>query len=219
MATNYTVLVSAIVDTAENSDTAFTSAIPQFVERAQYRLHRDLDTYGYVAYTTVTGTSANPLLTKTSAALIIKSLYRLSGTRREPMLLQTDEYIAEYWPDRTSVGNPKYYANWGFGQWLIAPCPSATTSFEVSYVAVPTSLGYTTSTNWLTDYAPEALFYASMQEACLFMKNYEAATTWEGKYKEAVGTILNEGRRTRQDDQQNNWNPTGADNNLIKGQD
>jgi hypothetical protein len=56
-----------------------------------------------------------------------------------------------------------------------------------------------------------------MQEACMFMKNYQAAALWEGKYQDAVGKLRNEARRTRQDDNLNNNSPAGGDNTLQGG--
>jgi hypothetical protein len=217
MGTTYTQLVADIESTAENDDTEFVTQIPEFISRAQYRLHRDLDTYGFVTYTTVLATTGDYLLAKPSSALIIKHLYRVSAGRREPLIMRTDEYINEYWPDRTSVGTPKYYSNWGFNNWLIAPACSVPSTFEVSIIGVPVELSSGNPTNWLTDYAPEALFYCSMVEATQFMKNYGAAQTWESMYQNAVAMLRNEARRTRQDDQLNNQNPSGADNNWQQG--
>lgn len=214
MATTYTVLVSSVIETAENTDTAFIAEIPGFVSRAQYRIARDLDTYGFVSYTTVTGTNGNPFLAKPSAALVPKSLYTIVSGTRYPLYLKTDEYINEYWPQRTSVGNPKYYANWGFDKWLVAPAPSATTIFEISYVAVPTSLTSASTTNWITDYASDALFYETMAEANRFMKNWGAAREWEDKYNQSIAMLRNEARRTRRDDQTFNQSPVGGDNLL-----
>lgn len=214
MPTTYSVLVSSVIETAENTDTAFLEEIPGMVDRAQYRIARDLDTYGFVAYTTVTGTTGNPFLAKPSAALVPKSLYTVVSGVRSPLYLKTDEYINEYWPDRTSVGNPKYYANWGFNTWLIAPAPSATTVFEISYVAVPTSLTSAVPTNWITDYAPDALFYETMAEANRFMKNWGAAREWEDKYNQSIAMLRNEARRNRRDDQTFNQSPAGGDNVL-----
>jgi hypothetical protein len=220
MSTSYTQLSTDIELATENEDTDFIAQIPEFVSRTQYRLHRDLDTYGFVIYTSVSASTGQYLITKPSSALIIKSLYRVSGGARKPMLLRTDEYINEYWPDRTSVTTtspPKYYSNWGFNQWYIAPPAPVNTNFEISMVGVPVSIGSGTATNWLTDYAPEALFYGCMVEACQWMKNYGAAQTWEAQYQSAVGALRNEARRTRMDDQINNENPRGADNPWQKG--
>lgn len=212
---DYSSLVTEIIETAENDDTEFLAQIPNFINRAQFRLHRDLDTYGFVAYVTVSATPGDPFLVKPSAALVVKSLYLVSSGVRHPLYLKVDEYLNAYWPDRTSVGHPKYYANWGFNNWLIAPAPSAaTTTFEASYVAVPTTLTSANPTNWSTQYAPETLFFAAMREATMYMKNYGAAQMWDANYKDAIALMRNEARRTRRDDQTFAQSPSGGDNLL-----
>lgn len=215
MATNYTQLYNYIKSASENEDSEFADAIPTFIDQTRMRLARDIDTYGLVVYTTVTATSY--LVSVPADALVLKAVTYVSAGRYSQLIMRTDEFLREYWPDRASVGDPKYYARWGFGSLLIAPAPSSAT-IELSYVQIPTSIGPVgTSTNWLTEYAPEALFYGCMQEACMFMKNYDAATLWESKYQDAVAKLRNEARRTRQDDNLNNNSPAGGDNTLQGG--
>jgi hypothetical protein len=218
MATSYTELYNYIKSASENDDAEFASAIPTFIDQTRMRLARDIDTYGFVVYTTVTAVSANPFVSVPSDALVLKAVTYVSAGRYSQLIMRTDEFLREYWPQRTSVGEPKYYARWGSGQLLMAPAPSTSATLEVSYVQIPTSIGSVgTSTNWLTEYAPEALFYGCMQEACMFMKNYQAAALWEGKYQDAVAKLRNEARRTRQDDNLNNASPAGGDNTLQGG--
>jgi hypothetical protein len=201
MSTSYSQLLQDVLLTTENDADDFITEFPQMVMRSQHRIHRDLDTYGFVSFVTVSAAMGDPLITKPSAALAPKHLYRLSGTRREPMILRTDEFLDEYWPDRTSVGTPKYYANWGYSQFLIAPAPTEDTIFEFAIVRTPVALDETTSTNWLTNYAPELIFNAVMVEANKFMKHWAAAAVWDGHYKESIAAHRNEARRTRRDDQ------------------
>jgi len=216
MATSYTELYNYIKSASENDDTEFAQAIPTFIDQTRMRLSRDIDTYGFVVYTTAAVSTY--LVSVPSDALVLKAVNYVSAGRYSQLIMRTDEFLREYWPDRTSVGEPKYYARWGFNQILIAPAPYTSASLEISYVQIPTSIGSVgTSTNWLTEYAPEALFYGCMQEACMFMKNYQAAAIWEGKYQDAVGKLRNEARRTRQDDNLNNNSPAGGDNTLQGG--
>lgn len=216
MSTSYTQLYDYIRSATENDDTEFAQAIPTFIDQTRMRLSRDIDTYGFVVYTTAAVSTY--LVSVPSDALVLKAVNYVSAGRYSQLIMRTDEFLREYWPDRTSVGEPKYYARWGFNQILIAPAPSTSASLEISYVQIPTSIGSVgTSTNWLTEYAPEALFYGCMQEACMFMKNYQAAAIWEGKYQDAVAKLRNEARRTRQDDNLNNNSPAGGDNTLQGG--
>lgn len=218
MATSYTDLYDSIVDATENSDTEFTARIPTFVDQVRMKLARDIDTYGFVVYATVSASSGDPYLTLPQDNLVLKSLSHISAGSYSQVILRTDEFLREYWPQRTSVGTPKYYAKWGYNRLLVAPAPASASAFEISYVQIPTSIGSVgTSTNWLTDFAPEALFYGCMHEACMFMKNYQAAGMWEAKYQDAVAKLRNEARRTRQDDNLNNNSPAGGDNTLQGG--
>jgi len=218
MATSYTDLYNAIRDASENEDSDFLGRIPTFVDQTRMRLARDIDTYGFVVYTTVSCSAGNPYVSVPSDSLILKGVTHVSAGRYRQLILRTDEFLREYWPQRTSVGDPKYYAKWGHAQILLAPAPTSSAPLEVSYVQIPTSIGSVgTSTNWLTEYAPEALFYGCMHEACMFMKNYQASALWEGKYQDAVAKLRNEARRTRQDDNLNNASPAGGDNTLQGG--
>ena len=216
MSTSYTHLYDYIRGATENDDTEFAAAIPTFIDQTRMRPARDIDTYGFVVYTTAAVSTY--LVSIPSDALVLKNVTNVSAGRYSQLIMRTDEFLREYWPQRTSVGEPKYYARLGYNQILVAPAPSTSASLEISYVQIPTSIGSVgTSTNWLTEYAPEALFYGCMQEACMFMKNYQAAALWEGKYQDAVGKLRNEARRTRQDDNLNNNSPAGGDNTLQGG--
>lgn len=141
MATSYTELYNYIKSASENDDAEFASAIPTFIDQTRMRLARDIDTYGFVVYTTVTAVSANPFVSVPSDALVLKAVTYVSAGRYSQLIMRTDEFLREYWPQRTSVGEPKYYARWGSGQLLMAPAPSASATLEVSYVQIPTSIG------------------------------------------------------------------------------
>ena len=115
------------------------------------------------------------------------------------------------------MGVPRYYANFGFNNLLIAPTPVSAYDCEMSYIVQPTAATSVHQENFFTEYCSNALFYASMKEACMFMKNYSAAQVWEQEYQRAFTDLLNEARRTRQDDMRNNASPAGGDNTLVKG--
>ena len=54
MSTSYTQLFNYIKSASENDDTEFADAIPTFIDQTRMRLSRDIDTYGFVVYTTAT---------------------------------------------------------------------------------------------------------------------------------------------------------------------
>ena len=217
MSTTYTSLVNRIKVTTENDETDFNAEIQHFIERAESRLIREIDSYGVVQYATSNLTVGDPFVTKPNNTLIIKNLNILRDGTRINLLQKTDEFLNDYWPQRTSTGIPRYYANFGFDRLLIAPTPVSAYDCEMSYIVQPTAATSVHQENFFTEYCSNALFYASMKEACMFMKNYSAAQIWEQEYQRAFTDLLNEARRTRQDDMRNNASPAGGDNTLVKG--
>jgi len=61
------------------------------------------------------------------------------------------------------------------------------------------------------------LYNASMIEALLFMKNYEAIGVYESRYKESVAALRNQARRTSRDDMEAPASPAGGDNIITQG--
>lgn len=219
MALTYNTLVSAIGAATENDGSEFSAEVGNFIDRTEQRLSRDLDSWGLTFFAQTTLTPSDPFLSKPTGTLVIKSLQVVRDSGARIFLRQrTDEYLTRYWPDRASVEEPKYYADFGPSQLIIAPTPASALVAEMSYVARPTALSAAHQSNYFSDYAHEALYYGCMYEACMFMKDYEAAAAWENKYQTVVMALNNEGRRQRRDDRAVPMNPAGGDNNLRGGQ-
>ena len=60
------------------------------------------------------------------------------------------------------------------------------------YYELPPLLGDDVQTNWFTEYAPNALLYASLMEAAPFLKNEEIIPIWQGFYDRAVAALNGE---------------------------
>tara|TARA_Y100001963_G_scaffold120194_1_gene167918 strand:+ start:175 stop:852 length:678 start_codon:yes stop_codon:yes gene_type:complete len=218
----YATLETQIIETSENRSTEFANNIKYFIDRAERRLTREIDTIGLTKYATSTFSSGDAFLAKPPDAQVIKSLSFTSNGSRINLVQQTNEYLNDYWPVRTSTGIPRYYSNYGRTTVMVAPAPVSAFAVEMSYVGNPdplTSAGASTpnTTNYYTDRTPNALFYACMEEACYFMKNPQAAGYWAGLYNREREDLINEARRQRRDDVQIAANPGGGEDNLIEG--
>ena len=211
----YSSLVSAIQETAENTGSEFVGAIPNFISRTEKRLTRDIDLQGLTKFATTNFVTATPIYQKPTNALIVKNLTITSGGSRINLVMKTKEYLNDYWPDRTSVGEPRYYANYGT-ELLVAPAPASAYPAEISYVVEPTALASSTQEeNYFTQYCSNALFYGSMIEAALFMKNPTAANIWESFYGREIAALNNEARRSRRDSMAMPASPAGGPNTLT----
>jgi len=214
---NYTYLVNDIIESTENDNSDFASAIPKFVNRAELRLTTDLDDYGLVTHTSVAVSSGKNVITLPSGTRVIKNVNINNAGTRINLVQRTDEFINDYWSVSASTGTPEYYARRDNTTILIAPTPVSTVDGIVAHISRPVTLSSATNTNYFSDFCYNALYNASMVEALLFMKNYEAIAVYESRYKEDVLALRNQARRTRRDDMESPANPAGGDNTILQG--
>jgi hypothetical protein len=203
MTDTYNTLVSAIMDASEEDGSEFVAYIPTMINLAELRLTTDLDAYGQTVITTIATTSADPMVSLPAGTRIVKSIaYVNDNGRYTNLLMRTNEFLRDYWPVRTSTAtSTSYYARWGATQIMLAPTPTSAISLEMELVVRPSALGLGQQTNWYTQYADDALFYASMIEASSFMKDPQMLGVWKEQYSDAIARLKNEARRTRRDDQ------------------
>ena len=127
------------------------------------------------------------------------SLGGLTDNERVTLQKKDSSYINEYWPNRTSTGVPKYYANWDNDTIILAPTPNAAYTIELAYNAQPTGLSSSNTTTWVSNNAPQLLLYACLIEAFKFLKNPDMLNIYTVSYKEELQTMGQEqmGRRRR----------------------
>ena len=116
MALTYTTLVSRIKDAAENDGQEFDVAVPDFIDRAELRLTREIDSLGLTNFATSNFVQGDPFIQKPvvpTRSLIVRNVnFTTSTGLRTQLLLRSKDYLNDYWRNRTSVGQPRYFANW-----------------------------------------------------------------------------------------------------------
>lgn len=106
-----------------------------------------------------------------------------------PIYARSYEYCRSYWPDEAQNGAPQFYADYDYQHWLITPTPAAAQTLEVLYYEQPRFLGEDFQTNWLTEYAPDVLLYATLLEASPFLKTDERVQMWQAMYDRAAQAL------------------------------
>lgn len=198
----YATLTSAVIDTMEERGSEFASFLSNVAfEIVNQRMANRLDSLGMVSVAYASLVTANPYIARPEGMRTLKSFNVMTSSgRREPLIFKTDEFLLSYWPERTSVGTPKYYANWGDTHILIAPADYLGREIELEYEVSPSVLSSTTPTNWYTKYAAAALYAGLMAEACKFTKNWAAADYWKKEFEEELALVLKNSERNRRDD-------------------
>jgi len=214
--TTYAELVTQIREYTEtDSNVLTTTIINDMIEHAEMRLYRELDLDAYKKNATASLTSGTPFVTLPGSiptnfsAIRIVTIYSPSGslgglTDSERRVLRKKDvsYLSEYWPNRTTTGIPKYYANYDEDSILIAPTPNAAYTIDLEYSALPTGLSSSNTTTWISNNAPTALLYACLLEAFKFLKGpADMLATYTAAYTNAVKTLATEqmGQKRKED--------------------
>jgi hypothetical protein len=109
-----------------------------------------------------------------------------------PIYARSYEYCRNYWPDESDTDVPEFYADYDYQHWLITPTPDAAQTLEILYYEQPRFLGDDFQTNWLTEYAPDLLLYATLLEATPFLKSDDRVQLWQAMYDRAAQALSGE---------------------------
>ena len=211
--TTYAELTQQILDYTETDTNVLTSTITNdFIEHAEFRIFRQIDLDVYKKYKTAALTASDAFVampgtipTDFEFARYVHifspsgSLGGLTDNERVTLQKKDSSYINEYWPNRTSTGVPKYYANWDNDTIILAPTPNAAYTIELAYNAQPTGLSSSNTSTWVSNNAPTLLLYACLVEAFKFLKNPDMVQMYESYYKQELTPLAGEqmGRRRR----------------------
>mgnify|MGYP006273374591 CR=1 FL=1 len=172
----------------EESDPLVYEQLPVFVTIAERRIARELKVTGFIM----------PVLTTLSPGV---STYLKPDRWRDtvsmsvegvPIFARSYEFCRSYWPNPAETGAPEFYADYDYQHWLITPTPQTAQTLEVLYYEQPPLLGDDQQTNFITEYAPDLLLYATLLEAAPFLKNDERIQVWQAMYDRAAKALAGE---------------------------
>lgn len=185
----YDSLVADISSYLERTDTATLEKIPTFIMLAEQVIASQIKFLGNLTVNTSTMTTSQSIIDKPARWHKTVSMNITVNGSKQPVLLRKYEYLREYWPNATDTGVPKFYADYDYTHWLVAPTPSDNFIFEVLYYERIQPLDSSNQTNWFTIYAPQALLYGSLLQAMPFLKNDERIPMWQAQYDLIMQTL------------------------------
>ena len=222
---NYSYLKTDLINTTENDSTEFSTQVSALVYKTELRMIKDLDDAGLTEYTNISVSSGNagniPLGDRVRVVRNIN--YKVStGTTVTNLLQRTVEYVNDYWPVSASTGTPRYYTRRDNSSIKIVPTPVSALTVEVQSQSQPLPLASATGTsvtisNYFSQYCYEALFTGCMVEATMYMKDWTTLPVWQTEYQNAIATLRNQARRTRQDDMAVAASPAGGPDTITQG--
>ena len=172
--TDFSDLVDNVRNYTETDSSVLTDAIiQQFIDSTEDKVRRKVDLNYYRRYDTATLTVNNPFLPLPADWEATRYLQLIDGSNNRTFLIQKDiSFINEFAPDRTSsaAGTPKYYADYDQDTHMLAPTPNAALTVELAYTYKPPVLSSTTTSNWMSQNAPNVLLYGCVLEALGYLK-------------------------------------------------
>lgn len=188
----YTELIALVPAYVERTDVAFAAQIPTFIALAENRLATDMKQQGFQSV--VKGTL--PLIASMPKPSFWRETISFSfldaNSSIQTLQLRSLEYVKSFWPSQATTGIPRFYADYNATNFLLAATPNAAYTFELVYYARLQPLNVNNQSNWLTLNAPQALLYAILLEACLWLKAPDKIGMWQQQYDAAKGSLLNE---------------------------
>lgn len=185
----YDSLVSDISSYLERTDQATLDKIPTFIMLAEQVIAAELKFLGNLTVATSTMVAGEATIDKPARWRKTVSINVTVNGERQPVLLRKYEYLRQYWPDPTQTGVPKFYCDYDYTHWLIAPTPTAAYNYEVLYYERLEPLDSSNQSNWFTQYAPQALLYGTLLQAMPFLKNDERIAMWQAQYQTIMQTL------------------------------
>lgn len=192
VAMTYDSLVENIQSYLERTDQATLEKIPLFIMLAEQVIASEIKFLGNLTVADSTLVAGSNILQKPARWHKTVSVNVTVDGEKNPVLLRTYEYLREYWPNEASTSIPKFYCDYDYSHWLIAPTPDQPYDFQVLYYERVQPLDSTNQTNWFTQYAPQALLYGSLLQAMPFLKNDERLPMWQQQYTAIMNTLKQE---------------------------
>ena len=185
----YDSLVADISSYLERTDQATLEKIPTFIMLAEQVIAAEIKFLGNLTPMQSNYVAGQAVVDKPARWHKTVSMNVTVGGVRQPVFLRKYEYLREYWPDPTQTDPPKFYADYDYTHWLVAPTPDLPYNFEVLYYERIQPLDSSNQTNWFTIYAPQALLYGSLLQAMPFLKNDERIPMWQAQYDKIMQVL------------------------------
>lgn len=177
------------------SDEIVYEQLPRLINLAERRIARELKVQGLINVVTSTfqpGLAVYPKPDRWRTTVSFNFGQGTNNSQYTQLWPRSYEYIRSYWPDREQTGVPVFYADYDYTNWIVSPTPDAAYPFEVLVYQLTPLLDDTNQSNWLTEYAPQLLLYASLLEATPFLKNDERIGVWQQMYDRAAQALNGE---------------------------
>lgn len=192
----YDSLVTDISSYMERTDTEFVNQIPRFILLAEQNIAAKIKT---LWETTVLNTRvtqgqyyiSKPARWKKTLSMKVAPAAGESTPPGTPMLIR-DQALVSLINRESPRGEPQYYSDWDYDNWLLAPTPDVSYDIEIVYQGRIQPLDSNNQVNLITRECPQLLLYACLVEASVYLKSFEKLQVWQPLHDQALQALKSE---------------------------
>lgn len=176
-------------------DPTVYAQLPQIINIAERRMARELKIQGFenvVTSAMVTGQRAYAKPDRWRSTISMNIGTGTGNNTRFFLRELSYEAAGVYWTSMNTNAQPRYYADYDYVNWLISPTPDAAYPWEILYWQLPPLLDAVNTTNWLTEYAPNALLHGCLAELFGFLRSDADKQKWSIEYDRDMAALMGE---------------------------
>lgn len=203
VAMTYTSLIDDVRLNIERGSATYDPSVSEYIPKAinltERRIARELKIQGFQSYVVFMmkpslGVYQKPNLWRETISVNVGTNISTATTFNERVNLRELAYEAAiaYWPNRTTTGTPRFYSDYGYSALLITPTPAVGNPCELAFWGLPPQLDDTTQTNYLTEFAPNALLHGTLDEMFGYLRNDADKAKWKTEYDRDMAALNGE---------------------------
>lgn len=190
----YNNLIEDVKNYMERDDAQFVAQIPSLIGLAESAIAAELKTLLQLTVVETTVATNQDVILKPARWRKTISL-KING---QPVLLRSQDYIAQY-QSESSNGQPKYYGEYDYNHWNIAPKPDQDYPVEIIYYSLIQPLDSTNQENLFTRECPQAMLFGTLLQAQGYLKAIDKLPVWKQYYSESIAALKKEDNSRRID--------------------
>jgi hypothetical protein len=190
----YDNLVADVINYMERDDVQFVAQIPTLIGLAESAIAAELKTLLQLIVVETNLLAAQDILEKPTRWRKTISM-KVNG---KPILIRSQDYVAQY-QSESDPGQPKYYAEYDYNNWAIAPVPDASYPVEIIYYSLVQPLDTTNQTNLFTQQCPQAMLFGTLLQAQGYLKAIDKLPIWKTYYTDSLAALKKEDNSRRVD--------------------
>lgn len=190
----YDNLIEDVKNYMERDDAQFVAQIPSLIGLAESAIAAELKTLLQLTVVETTVATNQDVILKPARWRKTVSL-KING---QPVLLRSQDYVAQY-QSESSNGQPKYYSEYDYNHWNIAPKPDQDYPVEIIYYSLIQPLDSTNQENLFTRECPQAMLFGTLLQAQGYLKALDKLPVWKQYYSESIAALKKEDNTRRID--------------------